>query len=237
MLRPVLLAAAAALAPGAAAAQSAVTVDFAEYASPVTTEHQATVGRPVTSGGFDFYSLNGGVLATWGTSAAEDPEGSVNRPANAGGSTALFATFPDYRMDMFVGGSDVLSPTSTFRTFNLYSIDLAHQFAQSYLPTGDALGTVVADFIGIRRGSSELLFQSFALGAPADGVPTLTTFRFGSEWRGLQRVLWFQGSTQGSVYQFTNVRAMVTPEPGTYALLATGLAGVLVVARRRRARA
>src|SRR5437763_77921 len=79
-----------------ATAQQKVTSTFGQYQSPTTTEYQAAVGRPVTSGILDFYDTDffvqgaRNVLATWGTSPS-DP-GSVNRPTNTGSSTPMYAT-------------------------------------------------------------------------------------------------------------------------------------------------
>src|SRR5215217_3745714 len=99
--------------------QAPVVSNFSNYSSPFTTEFQAAVGRPVTSGVLDFYDtdlfVNGArnVLGTWGTSPL-DP-GSVNRPNNIGSSTAMFLTQFGEELDIFGTGTDiVIGPARLF---------------------------------------------------------------------------------------------------------------------------
>jgi hypothetical protein len=226
------LAAAAAAAPAAA---QPVRIDFAEFRSPTTVEYQATPGGDVTSKGFDFFAAfaagSRNALGTWGTS--EDPD---KLPSNLGPTAAaLWGTAFGERIDMEATNGEA---------FSLYSIDVAHMYPRSYLIEGD-LSPINLFFYGFNAGGANVVTTSFTVPAPplvgGEQVPFLTTLVFGPAWRGLSNVRWFQGSgaqggTTGSAFshQFTNVVAEVVPEPGTYALLATGLAGVLVVARRRR---
>src|SRR5205809_6765783 len=111
-------------------ARAQVISNFSNYSSPTTTEFQAAVGRPVTSGVLDFYDTElfvagaRNVLGTWGTSAAD--AGSVNRPTNAGSSTTMFATQLGEEIDIFGTGTDIV--LGTFRPFSLFSIDVAHLY-------------------------------------------------------------------------------------------------------------
>ncbi|GJG86678.1 hypothetical protein tb265_18590 [Gemmatimonadetes bacterium T265] len=235
MLRRLARAASAAaltLLAAAPLAAQAVRIDFAEYASDTTREYAATVGQPLTSKGFDFYEAFGSstrnVLGTWGTADA----GAVNRPSNGGTSTGLYATVPGAEIDMYVAGDDPFVPV---RTFNLYSIDVAHLFSTPYAPF---LQPFDLTFFGI-LASGGFVYQTFTIPAPpligGQQTPVYHTLTFDADFRGLDDVFWDQDYSYVSVeHQFTNVVAEVTPEPSTYALLGVGLAGVLVVARRRR---
>lgn len=228
------------LATPAAAHAQRVVVDFDAYRTPVTTEHQATIGRPVRSDGFDFYAASGfqgtnrNVLGSWGADPAADPVGAGNLPSNLGGTAAaMFGTAFGERIDMTVGGQNLFA--ATYRTFHLYSIDLAHQFSEGYL-VGGTLQPFSVTFFGFIQGEAAAISQAFTVGAPAAGMPVLTTHAFDGRWRNLEQVVWFQSSL-GSPFghQFTNIEAQVVPEPGTWVLLGTGL-GVLGVAARRRRR-
>ncbi len=220
-------------------AQEPVTVTFSEYASPVTRDHPAAVGEPLRSGGFDFYSTDlfwanaRNILGTWGSSPS-DP-GFTNRPTNLGGSTALAATLPTTAgsVDMFVAGANPLAAT---QAFSLYSIAVAHLYSSAYVPM---LQNFTLTFFGSYPGSMTNIQQSFLITAPTAGSggiqrPLLQTLTFDGRWHSVNNVWWSQANTLSTLHQFTNVTAAVVPEPGTYVLLATGLAGLGVVARRRR---
>jgi hypothetical protein len=215
----------------------AQVVDFHEYASPVTTEYPATIGDPLIAGGFDFYEAfsSGGrnVLGTWGFSPGADPVGNANRPVNIGGSTAMFATTGGVEVDMYVHGANIFDPHATF---DLFSIDVAHQFNPNYFPPGNPLQNFSLTFFGYQGvgAAATLIQQQFAILAPTSQLPTLATLTFDRRWRNMSNVWWFQSTAAARLHQFTNVNAVVLPEPGTYLLLLTGLAGVAAVARRRR---
>jgi hypothetical protein len=218
-----------------------VLLDFAEFRRAETTEYQATPGGEITSRGFDVYAAYGGssrnALGTWGTQ--QDP---THLPANLGPtSAALWGTAFGERMDL---------EASDGRLFNLYSMDVAHMYPRSYLVSGD-LSPISLFVYGFNSAGQTIASSSFAIAAPAlvggEQTPALTTLVFGNSWRSLSYVAWFQGSGpaqsgftapvdigSGFSHQFTNISAEIVPEPGTYALLATGLAGVFVLARRRR---
>lgn len=242
-----------ALALAAAAPVGAQVADFGEYASPVTTEYQATIGAPVQSGGFDFYSAGifglgpaRNALGTWGTDPGADPIGAANLPVNLGSSTAMFATLgAGDEIAMYAGGAN---PLDAQILFNMRSIDVAHLYAASYFdPLGVGLAPFSITFYGIvggfpAAGPLPVITATFGIPAPPaiDGAqrPVLTTLTFDDRWRGLSAVLWTQGEFLNTTHQFTNVHASVVPEPGTYVLVLTGLGGVgLVALRRRRAAA
>lgn len=231
-------------APAAAplAAQPVVKVDFSEYQSTTTRDIPATFGQPLTSRGFDFYEAFGtdgrgtgsrNALGTWGTADG----GSVNRPSNLGSANTLYATTGAVEIDMYVAGDNPFSPT---RSFNLFSMDVANLFSSSVLPpsTGGPLGFTLT-FYGYTAADPVGFTQTFTIPTPptVGGVvtPVLNTLVFDTRWRGVENVYWYQNSQfLNYQHQFTNVVAQVTPEPSTYVLLGAGLAGVLVVARRRR---
>lgn len=231
-----------AVAAPARAQQPTVTIDFAEYSSPVSRDYAAAIGQPLRSKGFDFYVTDAFIpgarnaLSTWGTNPSDN--GFTNQPTNRRGSTAMAATQPGDEIDMYIAGTYPLQSAAGLARsgkFNLYSMDFAHLYSTEYVPVLQDFDLTVYGITASGRG----IEQTFRILAPAPigGVsrPTLQTFAFDNRWRGLVNVYWSQTVTALSqAHQFSNVRAQVTPEPSTYALLAVGLGGVLVVARRRR---
>jgi hypothetical protein len=220
-------------------AQAPVTSNFSAYSSPFTTEFQAAVGRPVTSGVLDFYDtdlfISGArnVLGTWGTNAAD--AGSVNRPTNAGSSTTMFATQLGEEIDIFGAGSDIV--LNIFRPFSLYSIDVGHLYSPAYAPV--TLQPITLTFFGFGPSSGNLVIQqSFTIPVPTaiGGVirPSLQTLTFDNRWLMMNNVWWSQSTGSGTANQFTNVVAVLTPEPSTYVMTLTGLVGLAFIGVRRR---
>lgn len=218
------------------------TSTFSSYSRPVTTEHQANIGRPVTSGVLDFYAteffVSGArnVLGTWGSSPS-DP-GFVNQPINLGASTAMFGTQLGEEIDLFGAGSNII--VNRIIPFHIFSMDVAHLYSTVFAPLTLSPFTLTVFGFGSGTGGATIQ-QSFTIAAPpvtgGFQTPVLQTLTFDNRWRSLDNVWWFQGTGSASAHQFTNVNATLVPEPGTYALT---LAGLLVIgglrARARRPR-
>ena len=216
-----------------------VNSNFSNFSSPTTTEFQAAVGRPVTSGVLDFYDtelfVSGArnVLGTWGTNPA-DP-GSVNRPTNIGSSTTMFATQLGEEVDIFGAGSDIV--LGIFQPFSLFSMDVAHLYSPAYAPF--TLAPITLTVFGFGPSTGNVVIQQvFTIPVPTaiGGVqrPLLQTLTFDSRFSAMNNVWFFQSGSSATANQFTNVRATLTPEPSTYVLTLTGLVALAVVARRKR---
>jgi hypothetical protein len=249
-VRSLVLGCATLLAVAPLAAQSPVTIDFAEFRSPTTQVYQATPGGDVYSKGFAFSNITNNALLTWGTDPAQD-ELAINVPSNLGPTAAaLGAEFFGDRLDMYVWTgsreSDVNAPT---QEFNLYSMRVAHLFSSAYLTTGSELSPISLAFYGFTSGSNvNTLGSVFTIPVPplVGGVrtPFLTELRFSGAWQNLTRVVWFNASgpqgtpppSTGSSFshQFTDIQAAIVPEPATFLLLGTGMLVLGVVGRRRR---
>jgi len=216
-----------------------VNSNFSNFSSPTTTEFQAAVGRPVTSGVLDFYDtelfVSGArnVLGTWGTNPT-DP-GSVNRPTNIGSSTTMFATQLGEEVDIFGMGSDIV--LGIFQPFSLFSMDVGHLYSPAYAPFTLAPITLTVFGFGPSTGNV-VISQVFTIPVPTaiGGVqrPLLQTLTFDSRFSAMNNVWFFQSSGSGTANQFTNVRATLTPEPSTYVFTLTGLVALAVAGRRKR---
>lgn len=237
------------LAAAPLAAQSPVTIDFAEFRSPTTQVYQATPGGDVYSKGFAFYNTTSNSVLTWGTDPSQD-ELAINVPSNLGPTAAALAmeNFAD-RLDMYAWTasreSDANAPTLEF---NLYSMQAAHLFSSAYLTSGSDLAPISLVFYGFTRGSNvNTLSSTFTIPVPplVGGVrtPFLTDLRFSGAWHNLTRVVWFNASgpqgtpapSTGSSFshQFTGIQAAIVPEPATVLLLGSGILVLGVVVRRR----
>jgi hypothetical protein len=216
-----------------ASAQSHV-ITFSEFASPNVFEYEATIGYPLSTGGLDFYQeFDAGarnVLGTWGYA----DETAVNRPVNIGNSTTLFPTQQGNQVDIYAAGSDPLLDYPFLTPFALYSLDVAHTYASPF-----ALSPINFRLFGFST-TGAAFFQDFLIPTPpllGDGTrrPVLQTLTLDSRFRSATRVAFVNGSNSVAV-QFTNLAVTTVPEPGSFALMATGLLGVMGVAVRRRRR-
>jgi hypothetical protein len=229
-----------------AGAQASYFIDFHEFASPVVTEYPATIGFPLTSGGLDFYQeFDAGarnVLGTWGYA---DPT-AVNRPVNIGSSTALFGTQTGNEVDMYMTGAD--PAVGRYTPFSLHSMDVAHVYSNPFSPF--TLSNINFRVYGFGP-SGATFFQDFVIPAPplvnGSRRPVLQTLTFTNPGFQSAYNVWFYNATanfetdvltagSGVSVQFTNLAVTVAPEPGSFALMATGLIGVMGVAVRRRRR-
>jgi len=252
-MTPTLAASALLLAAAAANAQP-VTIDFSNYASPVTAQYQAFVGAPVTQHGFEFYAAFGveslNSLATWGTDPSSPLNGEQDRPSNVGTSTPLFAEQMFERIDMF---------DANLSAFHLYSIDVAHLYAQSELDAA-ALGqrrAITMRFFGYHSfedwlNDTPTTFEDFVIPPPTADRPFLNTLTFDPSFASTYALTWYNtsvlsdapdpngfGPFTGSLSlrdasQFTNVVVQAAPEPSSVVLLVSGALVLLGAERRRR---
>src|SRR5881227_1726128 len=65
-------------------------------------------------------------------------------------------------------------------------------------------------------------------------IVALQTLTFHSCWSDMDNVWWLQSTGSATATQFTNVSAVLLPEPGTYVLTLTGLVGLALARLRRR---
>ena len=200
-MRPFLLTAAAVLAAGVAAPRAvraqAQPITFGSYACDDPSqpcEYAAEVGRPLTAGGFDFAEYGNYSLGTWSSNPSN--LGSVNRPSNAGGSTALFANG---------NGDAIVMSQSAGRAFDLYSMDFASLFRQSSIspPLGPVRDfTVFFEYFRTPAALAALApdgeFSATVAAAPlagGDRVPLLRTVDFSGATAPGVSVRWLTGQS------------------------------------------
>jgi hypothetical protein len=231
-----------------------VVIDFSEFRSPVTTSYQATPGGEVYTKGFTFHA-SGSLVSTWGTDPGDPLNGSL--PTNLGPTAAtLFHDNFGGTIDMLAWSNPATDVGGSPFRFSLSSLQVAHLYSSDYLttppdgsvPTLSPIGFRVVGWNTPDSFGTASIQSTFVLPPPptVGGVqtPFLYTLNFSSAWTGLTRVRFFNyswdpatsTSTAGSAvsWQFTNITAEVVPEPGTYVMVAVGLAGVLLIGRRRR---
>lgn len=195
---------------GPAAAYADTDINFGSLSQAGST--YASVGSTYTQQGFTFTS---GSLYVWEAS-------SPSLPGLSSADTSLF--------EFFAGGSTSMAAAGN-APFTLKSIDLAPLIAG-----GSSVFTVT--FTGTFADSSTVS-QTFTV----NDTDTLQTFDF-SGFTNIVKLSFTQGTNSGffvsqdTAYQFDNVDiaspASGVPEPGSLALVAIGIAGLVGFSLRRR---
>jgi hypothetical protein len=214
MIRPLVIALAAAASLGAAAPAAAQTVLLNES---FDTEHGGT-GAAEYSGFVNFIGSNVDLLApgyfgtlceaAGGDSACVDMEGGGNGSLTTKTAYALAPGVVTMRFDL---AGDQRNRSGNVVTASLVSIFGQTLFTESFALTSDTAFTHFTRSITLAAGTSARL--SFLSSGPADSMGML-----------LDNVMLSAGGVPPPV-----------PEPGSALLLAAGLAGMGWVARRRRA--
>lgn len=201
----------------AGAQQGPVTVTFNSFTGTTSDAGVRRIPNCYTEMGLTF-SVPGFAC---GNPAPTDPGIlATYTPSNGSytGSPALFNNRSDVTESINITGTP---------GFSLFSLDLAPIIL---VPPGTpAFGSTLVTFTGMRLGGMGMATQTFNLALNATTLQRVTLNGFTNL---ASATILFDAPDFSA--QIDNISANVVPEPSTYALMATGLAAVATMARRRR---
>ena len=221
-----LLLTAGVLAATSAPVRAQTKIDFEEFASPIQLGHAG----PLISKGFQFTEtfdyINYYGIPTHSVCTVVGCFGTTGSTGgNFAGSTGMFGGIPGWNTTMSkLGGGP----------FSITSIDVAQSGGG-----GNSVYSIIfhGDLIGGGTILQQFNYQTYGLGRPS-----YTHEVFGAGWTNLADFWWDAGVGQfgnGQV-QVDNINldqgigSITAPEPASFLLVASGLLGVGMVARRRR---
>jgi hypothetical protein len=226
MTRPgrFIAAALAALAPAVADAQVLTFEGISDFSGANT----APIGNFYNGGGGPNYGIEFGPTAvvlcfnTSTRSCSNTSRGDRGNPASQGAG-----------LDFLVGGSAVMNRVAGFTTgFSFFYAAINTPGSFTVYEGLDGTGAVLATLgLGLTPSGPE----------PCYGAGYCPFVAAGVSFAGTAHSVVFAGANDRIIFDDVTFGSatpgVVTPEPGTYALLATGLVGVAGLARRRRSRA